>query len=58
MTIKVGQIYKHRHSNQQLLVAGKKGDMWNTKVLTGKPGVYNGSHKMSEYWLLKHFEQV
>lgn len=56
MRVEKGQIWKQKNSNFYLLIAGKKGSKWNTKVLTDKPGVYNGTHKMSEFILKMRYE--
>lgn len=54
--IKRNQIWKHSASDFQILVAGKKGRKWNCKVLTERPGVFNGSHTMSQITIWKKFE--
>jgi len=56
--VRVGQIYKHVHSDQQIEIMGKAGGKWRAVVLTPKPGVYAGSHKMSEHALAKHFKLI
>ncbi len=55
--IKRGQIYKSRNG-MHIEIAGKKQSKWLGKVLTAKPGVYNGSHKLAETTIKKHFELI
>lgn len=56
VAIKRNQIWKNKRSDFQILVAGKKGRKWNCKVLTNKPGVFNGSHTMADITLWKKFD--
>lgn len=56
--IKKGQIYKAKKSNSQVEIGGKKGGKWLAKVLTDKPGVYNGSHRLAERTLNKQFTLI
>lgn len=53
--IKKGQVYKSWQNNSYILIDGKKDAKWLAKVLTDKPGVFNGSHKMAERTLHKHY---
>ena len=55
LEIKKGQIFKAKRSGLQIEVAGKKDSKWLCKILTTKPGVYAGSHRMSEYVLRQQF---
>lgn len=55
--IRKGQIWQSKtKDNIQLEICGKKRDKWLTKVLTNKPGVYNGTHTMADYTLYKKFK--
>lgn len=56
--IKVNQIWKSKHSSLQIVITGKKGSLWLAKVLTDKPGVYSGSHRMNRYTLWKQYELI
>lgn len=56
--IQLGQVYRSNNNGLQILVAGKKDAKWLCKVLTEKPNVYNGSHRMSEYVLRKRFTLI
>jgi hypothetical protein len=40
----------------QVLICGKSGVMWKAKVLTSKPGVFNGSHTFNQWTLWNKFE--
>jgi len=53
--IKKGQIYKGNRNNTQIEISGKKGGKWQAKVLTIRPGVYNGSHSFTERTIKKNF---
>ena len=54
--VRIGQVYKSIKNNMFIEIAGKKDSKWLAKVLTAKKGVYNGSHRMAEMTLKKHFE--
>lgn len=55
--IKKNQIWKSKQSGQQMLIFQKKeNERWLCKVLTDKPDVYAGSHKMHTRTLLRRFE--
>ena len=57
--IKKNQIYKeNKHENHQIITVRETGGKWLCKVLTNKPGVYNGTHKMSRRTLEKMFELI
>lgn len=57
ITIKKGQIYRKKSvPTFQIEITGKKGGRFNSRVLTDKPGVYNGSHKFSLQTLKKEYE--
>lgn len=56
--VKINQVYRSKQSGTQVLIAGKKKDKWLTKVLTEKPGVYNGTHTLSDLVLLKRYELI
>lgn len=58
MKVKIGQIYKSIHSDMQVVVKGKSNDKWKTAILTNKPGVYNGSHTLSNYTIKHKFELI
>lgn len=52
-TIKINQTWRSKKNNYQLLITGKSGGKFKTKVLTDKPGVFGGSHTMApqSIWL-------
>jgi hypothetical protein len=50
--IEKGQVWENR-SAVQFLVSHKKGDRWKLKVLTDRPGVYNGAHTFQEHIMYK-----
>lgn len=58
--IKVNQIYKHKKtSDYQVEIIGKsRRDKWKARILTNKPGVYNGSHTLSAFTIKRQFELV
>jgi hypothetical protein len=57
--IKKGQIYRKKKGGQQLLIFRKvKSSHWQAKVLTDRPGVYNGTHKMLSQVLIKDWELI
>lgn len=53
--IKLNQIYKSKRSDLTLIVTGRKGGKYRCKVLTEKPGVFNGSHSMCEQTLRRQY---
>lgn len=59
MAIKLHQTYRNKKNNYQIYIDGKKkGDKWLAKVLTSKPGVFNGSHSMAARTIMKDFDLV
>lgn len=52
---KIGQIWKSKRGEMVVIITGKSKDKWRTKILTEKPGVYNGSHTLSRMSLYKNF---
>lgn len=54
--IKPHQVWKSKISDFQIYISRKKGEKWETKVLTDKPDVYNGTHTMSPITIWKKFE--
>lgn len=54
--IKVNQIWQSKRSTDfQVIITGKKNDKFNTKILTNKTGVYNGTHKLARNTLYSKF---
>lgn len=58
--IKLNQVWKSKLSSFQIVISGKakESHKWKTKVLTEKPGVFAGSHTMSEHTLWKKFDLI
>lgn len=55
-SVKKGQIWRSKgREDLQIEICGKTRDKWRTRILTNKPGVYHGSHTMSDYTLYKRF---
>ena len=56
--IKPNQIWKQKASNFQIVIDKKKGDKWQVKVLTNRPGIYRDTHTMSAITIAKRFELI
>jgi hypothetical protein len=57
--IRINQIWKHKESDFQLLICGKKkNNRWQAKVLTERTDYYNGTHTMHERTLWKKYELI
>jgi len=59
LRIRIGQLYRQKRNKMTLEVFGKASkDKWKTRVLTAKPGVYNGSHTMNEFSLRRYYDLI
>jgi hypothetical protein len=57
--IKKGQIWLNKRvPNHRLLITGVKGGKFLAKVLTDKPDVYAGSHRMATNTLYSKYSLV
>lgn len=57
--IKINQVWRNKRSPDfQVIITGKKNDKFNAKILTSKPGVYNGTHKLARNTLYTKFELI
>jgi hypothetical protein len=56
--IKRGQVWKQIGHDFQIVVTGKSGGKWKCKVLTDRPGVFNGTHSMVEFTFWKKYELI
>jgi hypothetical protein len=56
--VRVGDIYRQKKHKMSVEIFGKAGEKWKARVLTEKPGVYNGSHKLATFTIWKYYEKV
>lgn len=54
----MNRIYESKIGGIQIMICGKKKDKYLCKVLTNKPGVYAGTHTMSNYTLKARYRLV
>jgi hypothetical protein len=58
LSIRRHQIYKAKRSDVVVEISGKNGGGWRARVLTDKPGVYNGSHTLADRTLKRCYVLV
>lgn len=59
IAIKKNQVWRHRTSDFQVMICGKKRvDKWLVKVLTSKPGVFAGTHTFARNTIWSKFTLV
>lgn len=57
--IKKNQIWRMKLNHEyRVIISGIKGGKFLAKVLTDKPDVYNGSHKLARNTLWSRYELV
>lgn len=54
--VKRGQIWKQKGHAVTVIITGSNGGRWKAKVLTDKPGVYNGSHTFTQQTLNARYD--
>lgn len=58
LKVRVGQVYRQKNHKMAVEIFGKAGEKWKARVLTPKRGVYNGSHKLANFTLYKHYNLI
>lgn len=56
--IKLNQVWKQRGHEMSVIISGKAGGKWKAKVLTDKPNVFKGTHKLSHYTLWAKYDLI
>lgn len=56
--IRIHELYRSIRNRFVVEIIGKKGAKFSTRILTDKPGVYNGSHTLSPQTIYKGYELV
>lgn len=56
--VRINQVWQSVQSGMRVEIIGKKGDKWQTRVLTDRHGVYAGTHTLTIHTLRSKYRPV